>query len=59
MKAMAEVRVADLRPGDRITFGDHTGWYRVRKVEPGRLRFWWRRARAVDAWTHVWRGEGS
>lgn len=29
---LLEVPASELRPGDRVSFGDHTGWYRVRRV---------------------------
>jgi len=32
MTDLLEVPASELRPGDRVTFGDHTGWYRVRCV---------------------------
>jgi len=54
------VRAAELRRGDRVTFGDHTGIYRVRAVEYHPLphsvtvRSWFRRARVVPADSWVW-----
>lgn len=54
---MNKITIAELRPGDRITFGDHTGWYRVRSVEPSLVKMWWRRSRVVNSSTPVWRAD--
>ena len=48
----------DIAPGDVITFGDHTGWYRVLWVDTFAnvvtIYAWFRRARTVDQSTPVW-----
>ena len=50
--------LADVAPGDVITFGDHTGWYRVRRLDYFggcvTVRSWFRRARTEQASTQVW-----
>lgn len=57
MTDLLEMSASELRPGDRVTFGDHTGWYRVRRVRflrylsgsgEGTVR--------LDAWPRRWAG---
>lgn len=55
------VRVAEVRPGDRVTFGDHTGEYRVRRISRHcgvcgltTVWSWWRRRRVELDSTRVW-----
>lgn len=53
------VPLMNVLPGDRITFGDHTGSYRVWSVETGQdhttIRAWFRRRRTERNVTPVWR----
>lgn len=59
MKGKSYIRADEIVPGQKITFGDHTGWYRVRAVSrPDHrtvvIRFWFRRTRNVTPETSVW-----
>lgn len=68
MSALKPIRAYQIRPGDGLTFGDHTGWYRVRHVDVYwvptgvghkvahvvTVRSWIRRRRTVSAASWVW-----
>ncbi len=55
-KGLLELRASELRPGDRVTFGDHTGWYKVLKVEKRgetvRVVSWYQRCGRVRWFPH-------
>lgn len=52
------IRASEIKPGDRVTVGDHTGWLRVYSVkrvgDEVELRWWFFGRRTVAADTWVW-----